>query len=62
MASDREEWVRFFIAAEEGTQSMEVLLIVTFTIVPALAAILLLQEVLLEYLEVATLVTTSPFF
>ena len=57
----RDRWRRFAVA-EEGTQAIEVLLIFTAVIVPCFASILLLQEVLYEYVEVETILLTSPFF
>lgn len=54
--------LRRFAAAEEGTQAIEVLLIFTAVIVPCFASILLLQGVLYEYVEVETILLTSPFF
>ena len=47
---------------ETGTQPIEVLLIFVSILVPCFIAILLLQEVLFEYLEVTTILVTSPFF
>lgn len=49
-------------AAEEGTQTIEVLLIFAFTVVPCFWAILLLEDVLSEYLGFETVILTSPFF
>lgn len=54
--------LRALASDESGTQSIEVLLIFGTVLVPCFAAILLLQEVLWEYLEVETLILTSPFF
>ena len=52
----------FLLDAQDGTQAMEFLLIVGATVVPCFGAILLLEEVLQEYLEFETVVLTSPFF
>lgn len=57
----RRRWRRF-LHAEEGTQAIEVLLIFTAVLIPCFASILLLQEVLFEYVEVTTVILTSPFF
>ena len=54
--------LRRFAADETGTQSIEVLLIVATVLVPCFFAILLMQEVLWEVVEVTTVVLTSPFF
>lgn len=51
-----------FLDAEEGAQTIEVLLIFVSIIVPCFASSLLLQEVLCEYLEVEIIILTSPFF
>lgn len=56
-------WVKcFLLDAQEGTQAMEFVLIVGATVVPCFGAILLLEDVLREYLEFETVVLTSPFF
>ena len=49
-------------AGEEGTQTIEILLIVAFTVVPCFSAIQLLVDVLREYLGFETVLLTSPFF
>ena len=48
--------------AEEGAQAIEVMLIFGLVVIPCFGAVLLLQEVLCEYLEVETTILTSPFF
>ena len=48
--------------AEEGTQAIEALLIIAFTVIPCFWAILLLEDVLREYLGFETVILTSPFF
>ena len=53
---------RQFAGAEDGTQSIEVLLIFVAILIPCFASILLMQEVLYEYIEVETIILTSPFF
>ena len=58
-------WSRAFLrlaADEAGTQPIEVLLIFATVLVPCFLSILLLQEVLWEYIEVETILITSPFF
>jgi hypothetical protein len=52
----------FLLQADEGTQSIEYLLILAFAVVPCFWAILLLQEVLSEVLGFETVLLTSPFF
>lgn len=55
--------VRNFLRdGQDGTQAMEYLLVIGATVVPCFAAILLLEDVLREYLEFGTVVLTSPFF
>ena len=54
--------LRDFDADESGTQTLEVLMIFVAVLVPCFAATLLLEDVLLEYLEVTTILVTSPFF
>ncbi len=41
---------------------MEHLLIIAATVVPGFSGILLLEEVLKEYIEFQTVIFTSPFF
>jgi hypothetical protein len=50
------------LQAEEGTHSIEYLLILAFAVVPCFWAILLLQGVLREVLGFETVLLTSPFF
>lgn len=50
------------LQAEEGTQSIEYLLILAFAVVPCFWAILLLLDVLREVLGLETVLLTSPFF
>lgn len=52
----------FLRDGQDGTQAMEYLLVIGATVVPCFAAILLLEDVLREYLEFGTVVLTSPFF
>jgi hypothetical protein len=46
---------------EEGMQVIEVLLVVTFAVVPAIAATYLFIDTLKEYLGYEVSVVTSPF-
>jgi hypothetical protein len=52
----------FLLRAEAGTQAIEYLLVMTFAVVPCFSAILLLLDVLREFLGFETVVLTSPFF
>lgn len=54
--------VRVAIDEEGGSPMMEQLLIIAATGVPVFSAILLLEDVLREYLEFETAFVTSPFF
>ena len=52
----------FLLKAEHGEQALEFLFLLAFIVIPALWVILFLESVLREYVDVATLFLTSPFF
>lgn len=54
-------WLRLH-EAEEGTHALEALLVIAFTVVPCCWALLLLEEVLAEFLGLEVLLLSSPFF
>lgn len=53
---------KFLASEEEGTQAIEHLLLFLFAVVPCFVAILMIQDVLREYIELTVVVVTSPFF
>ncbi|MCP4660138.1 MAG: hypothetical protein GY856_32450 [bacterium] len=52
----------FLGGADEGMQAVEYLLIIATIVVSCMAAILLLEDVIREYLGFETVIITSPFF
>ena len=55
-------WKCFLSEEGGGAPAMEHLLLVSFVILPCMQAVLLLEDVLREYLGLEILVITSPFF
>ena len=57
-----DRWAAFPAAESGATQTFEVLLVVGVVLPPLFTAILLLQRMLKEYVEVSNILFTSPFF
>jgi Flp pilus assembly pilin Flp len=54
-------WLRLH-RDERGEQAMEVLMILTFGVLPMIAAVWLLEDIIREYVTFGQIFITSPFF
>ena len=51
-----------FLADDRGEHAMEFLMILTFGVLPLMAAVYLLEDVLQEYVAFGQIFVSSPFF
>jgi Flp pilus assembly pilin Flp len=51
-----------FLRDERGEYALEVIMILTFVVVPIISAVWLLQDVLKEYVALGQVFISSPFF
>ena len=51
-----------FLRDDRGEYAMEVLMILTFVVLPMIATVFLLEDILREYVAFGHVFITSPFF
>jgi Flp pilus assembly pilin Flp len=56
------EWLRDFHRDDRGEHALEVLMILAFGVLPMIAAVWLLEDVLREYVAFGQIYLSSPFF
>ena len=56
------ELLRQFLKDDRGEHAMEFLMILTFGVLPFIAAVFLLRDIIQEYVAVGQIFVSSPFF
>jgi Flp pilus assembly pilin Flp len=56
------EWLQDFHRDDRGEHALEVLMILAFGVLPMIAAVWLLEDVLREYVAFGQIYLSSPFF
>ena len=58
----KNDFIRRFLKDDRGEHAIEFLMILTFGVLPLIAAVYLLEEILQEYVAFGQIFVSSPFF